>query len=380
MHVERDGQLRRKAPARERRREPPRQQERPRAAADADDRGFDQRAPDEIRAPRAQRETDRRFALAIGRSRQHQTGEVGARQKQHQAGDTEQRAAEAGDRPAQERRHQARRRQHEPQAFVQLRMLAGELFGNRVQRRFGGGDGDAVAEPGHQKDVVRLTALEPVVPRLDVPDHRDRHPDIGHEQTLGAAEFRRHDAENRVRHPVDFHQAADDAGIAAECGAPIGGAQYNHRLLAGHAIVLRRERASERRSHAEHLEIVARDEQAPGSSGVVVDLEVHRREAQRSNARQHAVAIADVAVIRIRAGGKPGRARDRHQALRPLDRERREEERIDDAEDRGVGADAERQRQDRDGGEAWRPQQRAHRVAKVGAECGRARAGRGASR
>ena len=54
-----------------------------------------------------------------------------------------------------------------------------------------------------------------------------------------------------------------------------------------------------------------------------------------------------------------------HQALRVFGRQRPEHHRVDDAEDRGVGADAERQREDCNSGKARRFRQHPQRITQV---------------
>ncbi len=56
---------------------------------------------------------------------------------------------------------------------------------------------------------------------------------------------------------------------------------------------------------------------------------------------------------------------ERHDAIRIGDGERTEQQRVHDAEDGGVGADAQGKRRDGDGGEGGRAPQRAHGVAHV---------------
>ena len=57
-----------------------------------------------------------------------------------------------------------------------------------------------------------------------------------------------------------------------------------------------------------------------------------------------------------------------HQPLRFRERQRREQQRIDDAEDGGVGADAQRQRDHGDRSEAWTRDEKSHAVGEVAAE------------
>ena len=64
---------------------------------------------------------------------------------------------------------------------------------------------------------------------------------------------------------------------------------------------------------------------------------------------------------------------DDHEPIGVLERQAIDEHGLDDREDRGVRADAERERQHGDGGEARRAQPESNRVAKVLKECGHER-------
>jgi hypothetical protein len=63
--------------------------------------------------------------------------------------------------------------------------------------------------------------------------------------------------------------------------------------------------------------------------------------------------------------GLPVRPRDQHEIVGARERQRTQEDGVDDAEDRRVGADADRNRQDREHQETRRPPERARGVPNV---------------
>src|SRR6185369_16526419 len=91
------------------------------------------------------------------------------------------------------------------------------------------------------------------------------------------------------------------------------------------------------------------------------DLVVERR-AVAAPGRRRPGAVAAIAAGPERLAGVP---LEQHEAVRLLDRQPSEQHRVDDAEQRRVGADAERERDDGDGGEARRLAHHAQAVAHV---------------
>jgi hypothetical protein len=150
------------------------------------------------------------------------------------------------------------------------------------------------------------------------------------------------------------------------------------------AIVLRQEYAPCGRRDAEQRKVVARHE----ADADVVDLGRPRagrgrhRHAHggfsggRHDAGEHLLPRGEIAVhgkgheCRFTAGGG-----DLDQRARILHRQRLERERVEEGEDRGVGADAERQREDGRRRERGRLPQRPHGVLHVGKEDLQAHAG-----
>jgi len=237
-------------------------------------------------------------------------------------------------------------------ALVCGRILAAELCGDRIERRFGLGDGDVRTPSAQEKDFVRPAPFQPVVPRFDVCLHHHRHPDIRREKPFRAAEASRRDAKDGEGLPVYLDRATDDVGIGRESTLPEVVAQHHDRMSAWNQVVLCGQRPSQDGANAEQVEVVARREIHPDSSGCSTCFEAHRREAVGGDAREKRAAITEVAVVRVRMRGQPAADLvDSHELSWPLDRKRLQQSRIDHAEDRRVRTNPEAQGQHSHGGE-----------------------------
>ena len=136
-------------------------------------------------------------------------------------------------------------------------------------------------------------------------------------------------------------------------------------------IVLRVQQTAEHRAKAHHVEERPADDARLDHAGLVAEAnhrEVHGREvAERADGGD---ARLDVVDFRHRErhvlGADAGRAlADVDQAIFVAIDERTQQHAADDAEDRGVGADAERERHHDGGGETLRAPERAQRDAHV---------------
>ena len=158
----------------------------------------------------------------------------------------------------------------------------------------------------------------------------------------------RHDADHRRRLVVDENPAADHRRIAAEA------ALRTTPSRAGSPAARRRRRPRSRnvrpraRLGAEHVEEV-RWSRTPmrSCSGSASPVSAAVLAQMPPNVGKHAAAFAEI--LQLRAGQRRARitgARqvrpDEREAIRVAIRQRREQQRVDDAEDGGVGADAER--------------------------------------
>ena len=150
-------------------------------------------------------------------------------------------------------------------------------------------------------------------------------------------------------------------------------AQHGHPGVASRLVVLWSEGPAHERPHAQHRKELTGDELYPGlfgSAGGAGSADVHAREAvlRREHAGEGIRLVADPLEQRIGEilflSARCDDVED-HELRGVLDRESREQDRVDEGEDRRVGADAKREREHRDRGEAGRSAQQAPRVAQV---------------
>ena len=125
---------------------------------------------------------------------------------------------------------------------------------------------------------------------------------------------------------------------------------------------------SERRLDAEHVEVIAGREIAPRPDGGAAPLEIDRRDAVADETIERRRAVAEVAVVGERLGRMRALILHEEHAFGLRNRQRLQHERVDDAEDDGVRADAKRQREDRHERECRRARERADGIPHVGAQ------------
>ena len=230
-------------------------------------------------------------------------------------------------------------------------------------------------------DPVGVAALHParaLGTRLHHVPHRQRDVDVRTRAQRGAFESPRRNTNDREGATIDDHRPADCGRIAAEPVRPERVAEDHDVVRAQHAIVGRREQSTERWLDPERGEVRPRDHQSASSGGLVIDRETrpehpvgrepreHRRRALE--VAEHRVAEHDLAAACLRAAlhtGLGAGCAEVDQLLRFGDRERTEQDLVEEREDRRVGADAESQREDRDRGHEWRLQQHARRELQI---------------
>ena len=155
--------------------------------------------------------------------------------------------------------------------------------------------------------------VEPARPH-DVVGHQ-RHPEVGVQRVVAAVERCRGHAGHGEHRAVQVQRAADHGGVRRELAAPPAVADHGDARRAG-AVVVRRQRAAERRGHAEGPEVAAADQLDGGIGGLVAEavggegLLVNRHPVERAG------AIGDVLQVGIRGdaqGGDVAGAEDPHQ-------------------------------------------------------------------
>jgi hypothetical protein len=175
-----------------------------------------------------------------------------------------------------------------------------------------------------------------------------------------------HHADDGRLHVRERDLPAHDGGIRGEEPPPRRLGQHRSgrrpRLVVG-----RRERATEKRLHAQDLEVLRLHHRAVQSLRVARAGEVEGPAAQEQRDLLEGLALrAPVLAVEDR---DVALARDEREPLGLRERQGPEHHRVHDAEDRGVRADAERQRQERDGREARALGQPAQREPHVLEQC-----------
>ena len=177
--------------------------------------------------------------------------------------------------------------------------------------------------------------------------------------------------------PDEPHRASDDGRIAGERALPVVVRENDDRVRAGRDVVLGAKQPADLRSKAEQREVIAVHQLAGERLDVIAGVERGDGELRDRDLGERACrGAAEVDVVRVRE------RREREIALSLIDlgdllgmRDRRasEQDRVHEAEHRRVGADAERQRKQRDEGEAGTLSRAADGKADVAGECVRRR-------
>src|SRR6185436_16255950 len=162
---------------------------------------------------------------------------------------------------------------------------------------------------------------------------------------------------------------ADDPGVAAEALLPEAVAEEDDRMGADRDVFLRQEVAAYGRPGFVQPEEVAGDLLAEQELGPPAVVPGGDREVDRGELRKDVVPLPDVREVGVGPGGildVPFLAGiDLDELLRPHGRELAEEDGVDEAEDRAVGADAQSQGQNGENGHAGLAGHLADGVAQV---------------
>jgi hypothetical protein len=175
------------------------------------------------------------------------------------------------------------------------------------------------------------------------------------------------DPDDGVWVAADAERLADDLRRTREFTHPIAVRNHRHprRVL---AVVVGEYGAAGGRADAEQREVIAGDDfpDCHPRSGVEVERGEHR--AVAGDVLEHVVLRFHIEIVEIRRRAerrRPRRGEHVDEAVGRCHRERLEQHRVDDGEERGVEADADGERRDRDEREAWTSQQPPQREADV---------------
>ena len=176
-----------------------------------------------------------------------------------------------------------------------------------------------------------------------------RHQDLG---------IRPQERERPRQHADDFRRLARDGqrlsddGAAAELPLPVAPRQH-HRVWRARHVVGVREDAAGHRHHAEDRQEAVGHEQRPVALGFAPAGDRHRAGVPQADVLEDAalLSVDEVggrAVVQLRDAHTRRRVPDAHEPVGLGKRQRLQEHAVDDAENRGVRADAYRQRDQRD--------------------------------
>ncbi len=167
---------------------------------------------------------------------------------------------------------------------------------------------------------------------------------------------RRHDADDASRCAVDRDRSADHRLVAGKSALPDLAREHRDVFGTGQR-VLSCELASANRRDTEDRHQLRGDDGGIHTARLIRRSKVDRSRSVGADLLKRSVALGELDELRRRnpelVEAKRGElARDEDQALGRRVRQRLEDDAVDDAEDRGVGANPERQRQNRHGGVA----------------------------
>ena len=350
----------------ERRHGPVGQQHAESGAAEGEQAAFEQQLSRQQAGPRPERTADRHLLAAGGGPHEHQVREVGARDRQqerHRGHQHPERLAEAARQLLAIGHHQ-----HAALARVAVGELLLQAPGDPVEL---GGDlpgARARAETDDHADEARRLAFVP--PRILVGCERDRELDVAH----GEGELRAHHAHHGEGFAVQGDRTPDQGRVAAESPLPEPVRQH-HDLLVPRDVVRGAERPAERRGDAERVEEVGGDAQAgqPLRRALALAPQDAAPVGEAGDRFEAAALVAVVAELREREGEALARGVARVDPGEPLgrgERERLQQHGVHDAEQRRIGADPERQRDEREQREPGRVRQPSKRVTQVLDEVG----------
>ena len=238
---------------------------------------------------------------------------------------------------------------------------------------FGVGTRKLLGDAGGDPREIRLRGGEAHV-RLETPDgaHDDaaapalavRRPangakDVGRRGPHRRAKVAWQDADDRPVVTIQQEPTSKDRPVGAESATPECVAEHDHASRA-RVVVSHGEQAAQGRAYAEQLEVVAGDHESRQRLRIAVAGDVRSPSLIRGHRCEGVIPIAPVGEVRR---SKPLRFREAarsvigpqlHELLGVSIRQRPEEHRAQHAEHGGVRADADREREEGDDGEAGR--------------------------
>ena len=339
--------------------------------------------PDDATARGAEAETHRHLALPRARPGEQQVGEVRARDHEDERRGPEQQPQRRLVALAQRRDAGARVEGRELEAEVLRHADGGVVRRERRPEEIGrdGGelrgrllDGPPGLEPSHHGQPPVGAGVEDAAAAVEDRLGAEWHRDVERSAHFEPEEPRLRDADNLDRLGLERQRAADDRPIAAVLALPERVAEDRARRAAAAIVGVGQDPAG-RRPHAERVEEPAADPEALRGTRLAAGCEVEGRGSSRQQAREALLPRANLFPDRIGQRGIPAVEVAAHAGgidetyLGEFGRvghgQRAQPDRVDDLEDGGVRADAERERQDGDRREPRIPAEEPQAVAQV---------------
>src|SRR5581483_12316539 len=102
---------------------------------------------------------------------------------------------------------------------------------------------------------------------------------------------------------VDLNRAADHGAVLVEAGVPVRVGEDDIRSAVRAALVGRVEEASQKRPNLEDVEVIPADDVRPGAGRLSAGVESDRRDAERREAVEAPIPIAEIEIVGIRLKG-----------------------------------------------------------------------------
>ena len=307
-----------------------------RSAEHAEDRGLDDELGHDARPGRTEGGAHRELAPAGGAAHQEQVGDVGAGDEQHQPDRSQQQAQHRGGAPADflgQRAHV-----HAGVGAVRIRIRHAQLPGDGLEVVGNLPDGDSRFHPSDDSK----KALGPVGP-AGIGGRGERHHDlaVAHERH----EVRAQDADDPERLAIQHERLADGVGAAAEPALPQAVRDHRDRLR----FVGRLNRAPQLDTRAGDREVVRRYPDRLDALRLTATRQVHAPREARDQGIEGAALGLEVGEVgereRLAIRARPDE-REGDESARIAQRQRPQQDRVDQREHRGVGADRERKHED----------------------------------
>ena len=313
---------------------------------------LDQRLLDQAASSRTNRCPDRHLALPGRRAGHQQARDVRAGDEQHQrreGAQHPQRAREVFPQPGRAVRGGSQVDTGVEELLEAIGRLLGqpgclgaaEIGQDRLQDGLRLLFGDTGLHPPPDLEPARVRVCD----RAIVPHHR-RRPDVGHDAWFDAGEAFRSHAHDLQRLLPDGDPAAEHIRVAAEPARPEVVAQHGDRVPARIDVITRRQDPAEGRLHAEDGERITRDPLAVDlldlpavvERGIAPRLVAHRKQTDLPAARRAQFAKERVVEAEPVAGLRRRAQREIDQRARIVDRQRPQDEGVDEREGGGTRA------------------------------------------